>query len=57
MPLAVVGLQDEVNLFVDEGGAWAENTYVPAYLRTHPFALARTGGDRVALVLDRDGPV
>lgn len=55
VPLAVVGLQDEVNLFVDENGAWAENTYVPAYLRTHPFALARTGGDRVALVLDRDG--
>lgn len=56
VPLAVVGLQDEVNLFVDADGNWADNTYVPAYLRAHPFALARTGGDRVALVLDRDAP-
>ena len=55
MPIAVVGMQDEVNLFVDADGQWEPNVYVPAYLRTHPFALARTGGDRVVLVIDRDG--
>ena len=54
MPIAVVGMQDEVNLFVDKDGHWEPDVYVPAYLRTHPFALARTGGDRVVLVIDRD---
>jgi len=52
--LAVTGLIDDVNLFVDENGDWEENRYVPAYVRRHPFGLAsETGGERMAVVLDR----
>lgn len=51
--LAVTGLIDDVNLFVDENGEWEENRYIPAYVRRYPFGLAsETGGDRLAVVLD-----
>lgn len=52
-PLAVVGVIDDVNLFVDEKGQWEEFAYVPAYIRRYPFAMAtETGGDRLAVVMD-----
>ena len=51
--LAVTGLIDDVNLYVDENGDWEENRYVPGYVRRHPFGLAtETGGERMAVVLD-----
>lgn len=53
VPLAIVGLFDDVNLFVDETGAWQKGAYIPGYLRRYPFALAsETGGDRFAIVID-----
>lgn len=53
VPLAVVGLIDDINLFVDENGKWAENLYIPGYLRRYPFALAsESGRERVAVVFD-----
>lgn len=53
-PLAIVGLIDDVNLFVDEDGNWEANRYVPGYLRRYPFGAANeTGGDRIAIVIDR----
>ena len=36
-PVALVGLNDLGNLFVDSGGAWRLGAYVPAYLRAWPF--------------------
>ena len=54
LPLAVVGLIDDVNLFVDDTGRWEENCYIPGYVRRYPFGLANeTGGDRMAIVIDR----
>ncbi|MCB1644212.1 MAG: SapC family protein [Pseudomonadales bacterium] len=50
-PVAVVGLADEVNVFVKDG-FWDESCYIPSYLRRHPFALATTGEDQAALVVD-----
>lgn len=51
--LAVTGLIDEVNLFVDENGNWEENRYIPGYIRRHPFGLAtENDGERMAVVLD-----
>jgi hypothetical protein len=41
VPLALVGLYEGKNLFVDEAGKWRDGVYVPAYLRRHPFMLAR----------------
>ncbi len=53
MPLAVVGLIDQVNLFVNEDGQWASDTYIPGYIRRYPFAIANeTDGDRLAIVID-----
>jgi len=53
LPIAIVGLASDFNLFVDDQGQWERNTYVPGYIRRYPFALAsETGGDRMALVFD-----
>lgn len=42
-PLAVLGLKPGSNLFVD-GDKWTA-TYVPAYVRRFPFAMARLDGN------------
>ena len=53
IPLAVVGLIDQTNLFVDESGKWADDTYIPGYIRRYPFAMANeSGGERLAIVID-----
>ncbi len=53
MPMAVVGLVDEVNLFVDDQGNWDADTYIPGYVRRYPFALANdNNSDRMAIVVD-----
>ena len=51
--LAIVGVQDNVNLFVDRDGRWDRATYLPAYLRCYPFALAPRPDDQFAVVIDR----
>lgn len=45
-PVAVFGLQQGVNLFVD-GTGWHHRSYVPALTQSHPFAMARNGNDLV----------
>lgn len=59
VPLALVGLKESENLFIDDRGFWAENTYVPAYLRRHPFMLARLtqDSDVLSLVFDEQSGV
>jgi hypothetical protein len=39
-PVAVLGLKNKQNLFVDEKGQWNAD-YIPAYVRRYPFILAR----------------
>jgi len=53
VPLAVVGTADDVNLFVDGEGNWDPESYVPAYVRCYPFALAARSEDEFAVVIDR----
>ena len=54
IPLAVVGLNDDLNLFVDDKGQWEANRYLPGYVRRYPFGLAsENDGDRMAIVIDR----
>lgn len=50
---AVLGLEDDANLFLRSDGSWTPYAYVPAYLRRYPFALANGGEGRFALVIDR----
>jgi hypothetical protein len=51
VPLALVGLREGENLFVNEAGQWRERTYVPAYVRRHPFMLAKLQPDATVLSL------
>lgn len=53
VPLAVVGTIDDENLFIDAQGRWASETYIPAYIRCYPFALAARSDDEFAVVIDR----
>lgn len=54
VPLALVGLKEGENLFVNEAGAWRAGAYIPAYVRRYPFMLARLQPDAevLSLVLD-----
>jgi hypothetical protein len=53
VPLAVVSIVEDANLFIDDQGRWDPLCYVPAYLRCHPFAFAQQGEDKLAVVIDR----
>lgn len=45
LAMAILGLEERQNLFVDDSGAWDSNTYVPAYVRRYPFCMARVTAD------------
>ncbi|WP_448586832.1 SapC family protein [Thermaurantiacus sp.] len=51
VPLALVGLREGENQFVDSEGNWRAGTYVPAYVRRHPFMLARLSPEANVLSL------
>jgi len=53
VPLAVVGRDEDVNLFIDENGEWERGMYVPAYARCYPFTLVERADDEFAVVIDR----
>lgn len=44
-PLALVGLQDGQNLYLDANDQWEAGQYVPAFVRRYPFMLARLTPD------------
>jgi len=52
-PMAVMGLKQGENLYVQPGGRW-RTPYIPALLRRYPFAMAQVGNDQMAICLDRD---
>ena len=41
LPLALMGLNEGVNTFVDDAGKVTEQVYIPAYIRRYPFMLAK----------------
>jgi hypothetical protein len=45
--VAVLGLQNGQNLFVDAAGAWDKSVYLPAYMRRYPFCMAKVNVDNV----------
>ncbi len=52
IPIALMGLNENVNVFVDEEGKLTEdNFYVPAYIRRYPYLLARLRPDAQELSL------
>lgn len=55
VPLALMGLSEGVNAFMDENGrAREQGLYIPAYIRRYPFLLARLreGADELSLCFD-----
>lgn len=52
MLIAVVGVIDESNLFVTEDGRWDASSYIPSYVRCHPFALAASKEDEYVVIVD-----
>jgi hypothetical protein len=58
VPVALVGLQEDENLFVESDGSWAEDTYIPAYVRRYPFVFGEIPGeDRGYLCVDTKAEV
>lgn len=51
VPLALMGLNEGVNLFIDADGKLTQNVYVPAYVRRYPFMLAKLTPDASELSL------
>jgi len=45
-PVAVLGMAAGENLY-DNGGKWASNVYVPAYVRRYPFCMTKVTMDKV----------
>jgi len=59
-PLALVGLTEGQNLYIDADGQWERGTYVPAFVRRYPFMLARLTETSEELSLcfdDQDGQI
>ncbi len=51
VPVALLGLRNEENLFVGEDGAW-DARYVPAFARRYPFILARSESSGYTVCVD-----
>jgi len=51
VPLALMGLNEGVNVYVDDEGKLLNQVYVPAYVRRYPFMLARLRPDTDELSL------
>ena len=51
VPLALMGLNEGVNVFVDDEGMVTGPTYMPAYVRRYPFMLAKLRADSEDLSL------
>jgi hypothetical protein len=51
VPLALMGLNEGVNTFLDDEGRMIQEGYVPAYIRRYPYLLARLRPDAEDLSL------
>ena len=54
MPLAILGLRQEGNLFVNNEGMWHEGAYTPAFFRRYPFILADDQSEEGAYAVSID---
>jgi hypothetical protein len=57
-PVAILGLRDNENLFIDEQGRWEESTYIPAYIRRYPFIFSELPGhEKLTLCVDMNSKI
>ena len=54
VPLALMGLNEGINVFFDADGVLLEQVYVPAYIRRYPYLLAKLteDADQLSLCFD-----
>ncbi len=52
-PVAILGLRDNENLFLDAKNNWDLSTYIPAYIRRYPFIFSELpNSDQLTLCID-----
>ncbi len=52
-PVAILGLRDNENLFLDANNNWEESAYIPAYIRRYPFIFSEIpNSDQLTLCVD-----
>jgi hypothetical protein len=57
-PVAVMGVNSNENLFVDDKGNFQPDCYLPAYVRRYPFVLANDPqSQRMVVCIDRKAPM
>jgi hypothetical protein len=53
-PVAILGVRNDENLFVNKKGEWAKDTYIPSYIRRYPFILTEVNnGEALSLCIDQ----
>ncbi len=58
LPLTIVGVRLNENLFIEDNGRWAEGCYVPAFVRRYPFIfVSRAGEGELAFCVDGKSPL
>ncbi|MEN9765903.1 MAG: hypothetical protein RL397_1858 [Pseudomonadota bacterium] len=55
--VAMVGLGENKNLFVDAKGRWRSGVYIPAWVRRYPFITVKTQDNRDAVAFDPDAKI
>lgn len=51
--VAVIGLRDKENLYIDAEGRWDPHSYLPAFIRRYPFVLAeQPGSEQLTVCVD-----
>lgn len=56
MPVAMLGVENNINLYVNEQGEW-QSRYIPAYVRRYPFIFSSTDeGKTFTLCLEESYP-
>ena len=57
MPVAVLGIEEGDNLYINDAGEWRRSAYIPTLINSHPFtasALSETG--QRSLLVDEGSP-
>lgn len=57
-PVAILGLRDNENLFLTDKDDWAEQAYIPAYIRRYPFIFSELPeSEQLTLCIDMNDNV
>jgi hypothetical protein len=58
LPMAVLGMRQGENLFVNAEGRWEDLAYLPGFVRRYPFVLAGSDqNEQLVVCVDREAPM